>query len=315
MQTSYSQLLVFGSIAKDELMTFDGQFQDHIDPNKLASLNVSFVASSLKQELGGIATNISYNFSLLSTKPVYVLGGLGKDGQYILDFFQQHNISTDFLIQSQDLYTGTYKAISDKQQNQIGAFYQGANEIAKQIKLDTIPNLEQSLLILSANDPEAFLAIQKQAIDLKVDYLYDPGMALSWIDKNDLEQGILQAKYLVANEYEMQQIIDRLSTSVNDLVKHGLTIITTQGQHGVTLQDQNVQTHVEAYKTTDFKDPTGAGDSFRGGFTAGILEGLDTLESLAQGNALASFAVESYGGVNHKPNPSEVDNRKQVVLG
>jgi len=56
-------------------------------------------------------------------------------------------------------------------------------------------------------------------------------------------------------------------------------------------------------------DPTGAGDAWRGGFIAGIAEGLSVTEALKQGNALASFAVEKYGTVNHLPTKKQITAR------
>jgi adenosine kinase len=56
-------------------------------------------------------------------------------------------------------------------------------------------------------------------------------------------------------------------------------------------------------------DPTGAGDAWRGGFIAGLLMGSSTRDCLKLGNVMASFAIEKYGTVNHKPTRKEIEKR------
>lgn len=295
----YSKLLVFGSIAKDEIMYFPGQFGQFIDKDNINKLNVSFLAEKLEQTLGGIATNITYNYKLLSDKPVYVLGSVGIDSQVFTDFFEKNNINTDHLLVSTELYSGTYKAITDSTQNQIGAFYYGANSESIGIDLDVIDDVKNALLVISANESSAFLKIQNQAIKLGIDYMYDPGMCLTWIKDEDLRAGIMGSKYLIANDYETDQILKRLNITLEDIIKEGIIVITTLGKDGVKYISSDSDIFVPSFKVDKVVDPTGAGDSFRGGFLAGILDGKSVKDSLTQGNLIASISVQSKGGVGH----------------
>lgn len=297
---SYSQLLTFGSIAKDELMTHPGIFQDHIDKDNLEDLNVFFIIDDLKIELGGIATNISYNFNLLSDKTNYILGGIGLDGKVFEDFFKFHKINTDYLKRSSELYSGTFKGIASIDQNQIGAFYYGANLAAKEIVLSEIPDYQNSLLILSSSHPEAVKEILNQAIELNQDYVFDPGMMLTWIDNQSLFKGVKSSKYLISNNYEINLLLKRLKLEIQDIVNSGTSLIVTKGKNGVDYYDKNKSLQLPAVSISRFVDPTGVGDAFRGGFFAGILENKSLEDSLIQGSVMGSFAVESRGGVNHK---------------
>ncbi|MEI6728548.1 MAG: PfkB family carbohydrate kinase [bacterium] len=305
----YSQLLTFGSIAKDELMTHPGLLQSQIDIKNLDHLNIFFMVDSLKQALGGIATNIAYNYKLLNKGKCYILGGLGIDSQDFTEFYNANAIDTTYLKFSKDLYTGTFKGISFLDQNQIGAFYYGANLEGKKIYLKDIANIENSLLVLSSSHPEAVGSIQKQALDLNIDYLYDPGMMLTWIDNQLLKEGLLGAKYIVANDYEMNLIFERTGLKIQDLIALDITVITTKGKDGLHYQYGSENIKIEAFPVTNFKDPTGAGDAFRGGFLAYLLDDKPILDSLIAGSALASMAVESLGGVNHVLNNQEFLNR------
>ena len=60
-------------------------------------------------------------------------------------------------------------------------------------------------------------------------------------------------------------------------------------------------------------DPTGAGDAWRGGFVAGLLFGYSTEDCLKLGNVMASFAIEKYGTVNHRPTKKEIEKRLEKI--
>ena len=72
------RILVTGSIAYDYIMVFPGRFRDHILPDKIHLLNVSFVVPTLRRNFGGCAGNIAYNLRLLDC-PGYAMGTVGHD--------------------------------------------------------------------------------------------------------------------------------------------------------------------------------------------------------------------------------------------
>ena len=57
--------LICGSIAYDTVMVFHDRFKNHILPDKVHMLNVSFLVPELRREYGGCAGNIAYNLHLL----------------------------------------------------------------------------------------------------------------------------------------------------------------------------------------------------------------------------------------------------------
>ena len=63
------EIAVTGSVAFDHIMNFGGQFKDHILPDKLHVLNVSFLVQDLKRLKGGCAANIGYACALHGLKP------------------------------------------------------------------------------------------------------------------------------------------------------------------------------------------------------------------------------------------------------
>lgn len=310
----YDSAVIVGAIAYDEIMDFPGKFVDYLDPKKLHQINVSFVVDRLEKQLGGVATNIAYNLSLLTTKKISIVGAVGKDGKQFIHFFKKNNINTENLITDKNLYTSTGKVITDNLDNQIWGFYYGASGSAKKIQLTKTIN-QSSLFVLTATHPDVFLKFQNQLSKSGRDFLYDPGMVLTWIDNKDLRQGVKNCRWLVGNDYEIGMILKRLSTTVKELTKSfNLRIITTLGEKGVIYEAKSERYRIKSYKVKKIVDPTGAGDAWRGGFTAGILEGKSIAESLRLGNALASFAIENYGTVNHRPNKKDIYKRFQTLL-
>ncbi|PJC34178.1 hypothetical protein CO048_01045 [Candidatus Roizmanbacteria bacterium CG_4_9_14_0_2_um_filter_35_15] len=156
--------------------------------------------------------------------------------------------------------------------------------------------------------------------------MYDPGMALTWIKDKDLKKGVINTKYLVGNDYEIAMITKRLKKTVNELTSCGLKLITTLGEEGVKYEYKSKIINpksqinpkfeiikVPAYKVKKVVDPTGAGDAWRGGFIAGIVSGKSVIDSLKLGNVMASFAIEEYGTVNHKPTIKEINKRMKKL--
>lgn len=312
-EESYDSVLVVGAVAYDEIMDFPGKFVDYLNPKKLHQINVSFVVDRLEKQLGGVATNIAYNLSLLTQKKIKILGAVGKDGEQFINFFWKNHIDTNNLIVDKKFYTSTGKAITDVSDNQIWGFYYGASRSAIKIKLKTVTN-PRDLFVLSATHPAAFLRFQKDVIRLKMKYFYDPGMVLTWIKDEDLKEGVYNCRWLIGNDYEVGMILKRLRKTIKELTNDGLQIITTLGANGVIYQSKEESHKVKSYKVKKIVDPTGAGDAWRGGFLTGILDGRSILASLRIGNALASFAIEKYGTVNHHPTRKEVYKKAGLLL-
>ena len=117
----------------------------------------------------------------------------------------------------------------------------------------------------------------------------------------------------MGNDYEIARIIQLLNTTVTALVERGIAVIITLGDKGVRYRDIKHFFAVPSYSIKKTIDPTGAGDAWRAGFLAGIVDEKPLLECLRQANAIASFAVEHYGTLNHHPSPRELAKRVQAI--
>src|ERR1041384_8358947 len=76
------RIVITGSIAYDYIMSFTGQFKDHILPDRLDSLALSFLVESMSKHRGGVAPNIAYTLALLGERSA-ILATAGHDfGEY-----------------------------------------------------------------------------------------------------------------------------------------------------------------------------------------------------------------------------------------
>ena len=67
--------LICGSFAYDTIMVFKDRFRNHILPDKVHMLNVSFMVPDMRREFGGCAGNIAYGLQMLGgkAKPIPVM--------------------------------------------------------------------------------------------------------------------------------------------------------------------------------------------------------------------------------------------------
>ena len=71
-------ILVAGSVSFDHIMDFPGKFSEHILPEKIHLINLSFEVDTLKKERGGTGANICYSLALFGQKPK-LLATVGED--------------------------------------------------------------------------------------------------------------------------------------------------------------------------------------------------------------------------------------------
>ncbi len=128
-----------------------------------------------------------------------------------------------------------------------------------------------------------------------------------WIDiaRDELLEVISRVDCLVLNDEELRQLTGRpnLISAARELLTLGPRIIVAkQGEYGSALITEQEFFALPAYPLENVIDPTGAGDTFAGGFVGYIARHLDAgltsavlRNAMAYGTALASFNVEGFG--------------------
>ena len=72
------KILVSGSLAFDSILDFNDHFKNHILPDTIHNINVSFLVENLRVNFGGNAGNIAYNLALMEELPI-ILSTAGND--------------------------------------------------------------------------------------------------------------------------------------------------------------------------------------------------------------------------------------------
>ena len=113
-------ILVTGSVAMDHIMVFEDRFKNHILPDKVHMLNVSFLVPSLERLWGGTGANIAYNLRILGQDPV-LLATVGQDFDDYARHLDAQGIRRDWLKVLPDAYTAQAYVTTDLDDNQIWA--------------------------------------------------------------------------------------------------------------------------------------------------------------------------------------------------
>jgi adenosine kinase len=117
--------LVCGSLAYDTVMVYPGRFGDHILPDKIHVLNLSFVVPTLRRNFGGCAGNIAYNLCLLES-PGHAMGTVGHDFGPYREWMTKNGMSLRHVKVLEDEYTAQAYITTDLDSNQLTAFHPGA---------------------------------------------------------------------------------------------------------------------------------------------------------------------------------------------
>ena len=301
------QILISGSICYDHIMDFPDSFANHILPDQIHILSVSFVVDTLKKNFGGTAANIAYTINLLGGKGVPV-GTVGTDAKSFMEHFRTHNISTEYVKEVSDTSTATAHITTDKDDNQITAFFVGALAHAEKVSLKNITE-PVSLVILSPNKKEATMQYAQTCKIKKMPYVFDPGQQITTFSKDEIIPLVESADYVIANDYEMKLIQNKTNMSTADMLAHNKAIIITFGAKGSAIVTKEKTYAIDPCPSTSVQDPTGAGDAYRGGFFTGISQGFDYQTCGQIGSVAATYAVEHYGTQNHRYSPKEFSER------
>lgn len=287
-------VLVTGSLGYDYIMNFNGRFADRIMPDNIHKISLSFLADKLNKQFGGTAGNIAYSLKLLGTEPT-ILSAAGNDFGPYKAFLESHKIATSKISVFDKEPTSCYFVVTDRDDNQIGSFYVGAQKYAKRLSI-----ISADFVIISPQDPEAMKKFVKECHKLKLPYLYDPAFQIGTFSADELREGISGAEILIGNDYEIDLIASKLDVTHEDLLVMGpKAVVTTLGGKGSIIETRHEAIHVKPAKPKNVSDPTGAGDAYRGGFLAGYLRGYPLEVSGQMGAVAAVYTVEKYGTVTH----------------
>jgi len=302
------KIALTGSIAYDYLMSFPGHFQEHILPDKLESISLSFLVDKMVKRRGGIGPNIGYTMALLGGDPV-LFSTVGQDFEEYRAWLEMVGVDTRGVQVIADEFTASFFATTDQDNCQIASFYPGAMSHAAQVKLADWEGDPLDLVVISPTDPAAMNDYILEAGRLNLPYVYDPSQQTVRLSGDELRKGVEGAYALFVNYYEFCLIEKHAGLSITDIQELVKILVITKGEEGSLIYSEGEEIEVPVVHPERIIDPTGVGDAFRGGFLTGISYQLD-LKLCGQIGALAaSYCLETDGPQSHAYTPGEFIER------
>ncbi|MFH1853501.1 MAG: PfkB family carbohydrate kinase [Candidatus Neomarinimicrobiota bacterium] len=267
-------VLIVGSIALDTIETPAGRRADLI---------------------GGSTT-----YALIAagrTAPVQVVGVVGSDfPETGLALYRQYASDlTDLVVAEGPTFRwgGRYHANGDDRTTLFtelgvfGSFNPRLSAVNRQVPLVFLANIHPTLQLTVIEQSAADALIVTDTMNL-------------WIDTtpDELSRVLRRTDVLLINETEAQALANEadLDRAGRALLTFGpQTVVVKQGSRGASLFTDQRRVDIGIYPVPRVVDPTGAGDTFGGGFMAALAGGAGYTEAIIDGSALASFCVEGFG--------------------
>jgi adenosine kinase len=291
-------ILVSGSVALDHIMVFPDRFKDHILPDKLHILNVSFNIESLETHFGGVAGNIAYHLRLLGADPL-ILAAVGNDFGPYAEHLDAHGVRRDAILVLDDVRCPQGFVTTDLDDNQIWAFYEGSMARSHEARLADVDE-SFSLGIVSADGKQAMIDHAGELKSRGVPTFIDPSHGMPMLEASELLEMIDGCAAYVVNDYEWSLTLEKTGLSEAQLVERCEAIVITKGAQGSEIRVGSRVVEIPPVVNRDVIDPTACGDAYRAGLLFGRSEGRDWDVAGRMGSLLGSLQVATRGAQNLK---------------
>jgi len=271
-------VLVIGSIALDTVETPHGNAED---------------------SLGGSTLYFSAAASFFT--PVDIVGVVGKDFDFSeIEFLKDRQVDTEGLIVEEGRtfrWGGRYKT----NMNQRDTLFTHLNVFQNFNPVIPQRYRKDELIFLANIAPELQLEVLAQIDQPKLSVLDTMNFWISGA-REPLMQLIKKVDVLILNDEELRELtnLTNMFESAHALLEMGpQAVVIKKGEHGAVLVGKDDYFLAPAYPVSKVVDPTGAGDSFAGGFlgylaTCRTIDHQNFRRAVAYGTVTASFTVEDF---------------------
>jgi adenosine kinase len=305
--------LICGSVAYDTILVFPDRFKAHILPDKLHTLNVSFLVPEMRREFGGCAANIAYGLSLLGDRGI-AMATAGDD----FAPYRERMLSQGLPLEHIKVVDGTFTAqafiTTDLDNNQITAFHPGAMQFAHLNKVaDAGSGI--SLGIVAPDGRQAMIEHAAQFEAASIPFIFDPGQGMPMFGGDELKTFIRQARWVAVNDYEWGMLHQKTGLTIAEVASQVEALIVTKGPEGSDIYTGGRTLAIPAVTPKAVVDPTGCGDAYRAGLIHGLLRGLDWETIGRTASLMGAIKIESRGPQNHRFTRTEFDRRFRDNFG
>ncbi len=306
------KILICGSVAFDTIMVFQGRFKDHILPDKIHILNVSFLVPQMRREFGGCAGNIAYNLNLLG-EVGYPMATVGHDFDPYGEWLRRNGVPVEHVRVLDGEFTAQGFVTTDLDDNQIWAFHPGAMQ---QAHLNSVADAKDIALgIVAPDGREGMLEHARQFAAAGIPFIFDPGQGLPMFDGEALRAFIGQAQWVAVNDYEWQVVQQKTGWSERQVCERVAALIVTRGASGSVIHTKEERIEIPCAKAAAVVDPTGCGDAYRAGLLHGLLRGLDWESTGRIAAVMGAIKIESRGTQNHRLTREQIARRLAESFG
>ncbi len=298
--------LICGSVAFDTIMVFGDRFRNHILPEKIHILNVSFLVPQLRREFGGCAGNIAYNLKLLGDAG-YPMATVGRDFGPYADWMRRSGVPGDYVKVIESEHTAQAFITTDLDNNQITAFHPGAMQLSHLNSVAAAKDI--ALGIVAPDGRDGMIQHADQFYEAGIPFIFDPGQGLPMYDAKDLARFVEQATWVAVNDYEWQLIQQKTGWTESDVTAQVEALIVTRGADGSIIHTKGGPIEIPCAKPKAIVDPTGCGDAYRAGLIHGLLHGLDWPATGRIASLMGALKIESLGTQNHTFTQDEFQQR------
>ena len=304
--------LICGSLAYDTIMVFKDHFKNHILPEQIHILNVSFLVPDMRREYGGCAGNIAYNLKMLGNEPL-VMATVGRDFDRYREQLRQQSIGERYITEISGALTAQAYITTDLEDNQITAFHPGAMDHAH---INRVPrDAGVSIGMISPDGRQGMVEHAAQFAAASIPFIFDPGQGLPMFNGEELRAFVAQAAWVTVNDYEGRMLCERTGWSEEQIAGEVQALIITRGGQGSTIFADGQRIEIPAVKPVAIADPTGCGDAYRAGLLHGLMRGLNWEETGRLASLLGALKIAHKGTQNHSFTPAGLATEYRKAFG
>jgi adenosine kinase len=299
--------LICGSVAYDTILLFQDRFKNHLLPDKLHMINVSFLVPDMRREYGGCAANIAYGLNLLGDRG-FAMATAGDDFAPYRERMISLGLSVDHIKVVDGTFTAQAFITTDLDDNQITAFHPGAMQQAHLNQVaDAGPGI--ALGIVAPDGRQAMIEHAAQFAAAAIPFIFDPGQGMPLFSGEELKAFIRQARWVALNDYEWGMLQQKTGLSIAEVVSQVDALIITRGAEGSTIYAKGQTWTIPCARPQGVIDPTGCGDAYRAGLIHGLLQGLNWETIGRTASLMGAIKIESRGPQNYRFTRAEFDGR------
>ncbi|GBL47444.1 PfkB [Sulfuriferula multivorans] len=304
--------LICGSLAFDSIMVFQDHFKNHILPEKIHILNVSFLVPEMRREYGGCAGNIAYNLKLLGGDPL-IMATCGDDFAPYATRLDGLDIARTHIRSVPGSFTAQAFITTDLSDNQITAFHPGA---MNQSHLNQVTDATGVTLgIISPDGRDGMLQHAEQFHAAQIPFIFDPGQGMPMFNGEELAHFVELADYVTLNDYEAELLQTRTGKSLDELAGQVRALIVTRGEQGSSIHADGGVIEIPCARPAAVVDPTGCGDAYRAGLLYGIEKGMDWATTGRLASLMGALKIAQQGAQNHQHSHDEISDLFRMQFG